>query len=125
MFAGSLLFPWNQLCAKFSILFCYRRLFGLIGHYGKWIYAIGVSQVIYHVPACVVMVLRCRPFEQSWSPVAGGHCVDLTSVQIVIEALNALIDFALVVLAASMLRHTPTTIGTKINIGLLFAIGGM
>lgn len=41
LFIASLMFPFNQLCTKLSILFLYYRIFGVIHTYVFWIKAVG------------------------------------------------------------------------------------
>lgn len=125
LFAASLMFPLNQLCAKLSILFLYHRIFGIINKYAFWIKAVGILQTIHTVENIFVNVFQCVPVRKFWTPQIEGHCIHYGLFLAINESANSIIDFILAIQAVVMLRSLQTDLKTRWRLSIVFAIGGL
>lgn len=115
----------NQLCAKFSILFLYHRIFGINQVYTFWIRTLGVIQILYTIVTSLVSLFECTPVSKYWDPLAAGHCINTGAFLAGVESTNSFVDFAMVILAMFMLRELQVDGRTKLRLSLVFLIGGL
>lgn len=119
------MFMPNQLCAKFSILFLYHRIFGVNRGYKFWIKFLGGVQIVYTIVTSLVSLFECTPVSMYWDPLATGHCINTGAFLAGVESTNSFVDFAMVILAIVMLRELQVNGQTKLKLGLVFALGGL
>jgi hypothetical protein len=63
--------------------------------------------------------------SKGWDIFAPGTCFDYNSSTAITESINALLDFAIAILGALMVRTLQVSRATKWKLGILFAIGGL
>lgn len=119
------MFMPNQLCAKFSILFLYHRIFGVKRVYKFWIRTLGVIQILYTIVTSLVSLFECTPVSKYWDPLADGHCINTGAFLAGVESTNSFVDFAMVILAMFMLRELQVNGQTKLKLSLVFVLGGL
>ncbi|XXH02010.1 hypothetical protein Hte_008375 [Hypoxylon texense] len=124
-YIGTLMFMPNQLCAKFSILFLYHRLFRVDRSFSIWIKIIGVAQIVYTVVTMLVSVFQCTPVDRYWNIMLDGSCIHVGPFLAAVESMNSFIDFAMVILAVLMVRKLQVSPATKIKLGVVFGLGGL
>lgn len=124
-YAGTMMFMPNQLCAKFSILLLYNRIFGVNRVYKIWIKILAGIQVVYTIVTSLVSLFECTPVSLYWDPLATGHCINVGAFLAGVESTNSFVDFAMVILAMFMLRELQVDGRTKLKLGLVFVLGGL
>jgi len=126
MWSSGFFFPPNQLCAKFSLLFLYRRIFGIRSIYNFWIKAIAALQTCLFFATMFVNAFQCRPVSKYWDVLnPDGSCLNVPAYLVGAETINSLIDIAMAALAVYMLRDLRVSLGTKWKLSIVFAIGGL
>ena len=79
----------------------------------------------YGVAFLVVFCTNCSPISQSWAPVPGGYCKDVTVEEITSVSVNMVVDAIIVFLPLPPLWGLQMAIRKKIAISCLFSIGLM
>lgn len=109
---------------KFSILLLYRRLFP--SRQFLWrLYGTGAFVLCYTIAAFLCFVLQCVPLESLWNPTVTGRCIDIILVFILLGALNAATDAAILVLPLPELWKLNMTPKRKYQIVGIFLTGGL
>lgn len=124
-YAGTILFMLNQLCAKFSILFLYHRIFGISRVYKFWIRTLAATQILYTIVSSLVSLFECTPVRKYWDPLAPGHCINVGAFLAGVESTNSFVDFAMVIVAMFMVRELHVNGRTKMNLSFVFLLGGL
>ena len=114
----------NQILSKLSILLLYRRVFGVIPAFIRWIYLVGVITLAWGAAALPVFLFSCRPISKGWNLLEDGTCVNYAASVAGVESINSAIDFGLVALAWFMIQPL-TSLATKTKLCIIFAIGGL
>ncbi|KAK4233749.1 hypothetical protein C8A03DRAFT_19227 [Achaetomium macrosporum] len=118
-------FGINQLLTKASLLFFYHRIFGIHRGFARWIYVLGVANVGWFITMVALSLFSCRPVSKGWDLFIPGTCFDYDSSTAITETLNALLDFAIAILGALMVRTLRVSRATKWKLSILLAIGGL
>lgn len=69
-------------------------------------------------------IFVCSPIHKYWDVRQPGHCFSIRPYLISGEALNCVIDFALIVLPIGVIQALKLPVIQKINLGIIFALGG-
>lgn len=126
IWASSLMFAPNQLCSKLSILFLYRRIFGINRTYTRWIKGLALVQILWAIETPLVEAFECTPVKKYWDiTYVGGTCIDIGAYLAANETINSLIDLVMAALAVVMLRQLQISSQTKWKLGIVFAIGSL
>jgi len=115
----------NQTFAKLSILALYYRVFSADQPFVYMTYAVATLQILWFIPMFIERFLVCNPPAKLWNPSMPGFCVNSQAVVAATESTNSFIDFVMVGMAifvASKLR-IPTS--KKLELSILFVLGGL
>ncbi|KAF4627058.1 hypothetical protein G7Y89_g11097 [Cudoniella acicularis] len=123
--AGLYFYFGHSLTAKLSVLALYYRIFGIDRTYRIWIYVLGGIQTVLFVIFCIFQALQCKPFNRYFDLSIPGTCTDEGTVILSGEAPNALVDFAMVILAMFMIRPRQLPSSMKWRLRVLFGIGSL
>ncbi|KAI1375297.1 hypothetical protein F4677DRAFT_446380 [Hypoxylon crocopeplum] len=123
-YATAPLFVFNQLFAKFSILFLYIRIFGVNRTYRWCIWGISAVHIGYCISTLYIYFFSCRPISKAWDTLAPGYCLDYLATVTGCETVNSGVDLALVALALWMIQELRMDRTTKLRLSLIFALGG-
>lgn len=115
----------NQFFAKFSILLFYYRLFGINKLYVRVIYLISFVHLAYCLATLPIYLFSCRPISRGWNPLQPGTCIDYLASVAGCEAVNSVVDFALVMLAWLMIQQLHLKSASKWKLAIIFALGGL
>ncbi|KAK8102393.1 hypothetical protein PG984_015539 [Apiospora sp. TS-2023a] len=122
----SLLFPFNQLFAKLSILFLYHRIFSINRKFAVWIKVLGALQILVSVIGEALNISLCSPVEKAWDPMINwGSCINSGALVTGTETCNSLLDFALAIFAVFALRTVKIRHSTKWKLSIVFVLAGV
>lgn len=125
IFIADIITLLDQCFAKWSICALYYRIFSVNKVYALWIKGIAAVQFILYIMLVILQFLQCRPLKKFWQWWTPGNCIPFSTLLLVIEPLNSLIDFALVILAMSMIRSLRIKTQAKWKLRFLFGLGGL
>lgn len=115
----------DQTFAKLSICALYRRIFGVNQVYRRWVYSLAAAQCAICLTLVCMQLLLCRPFHKFWDWLVPGQCTPWTTLLLVTEPPNSLVDFGLVALAMSMIRPMQLKPNAKWKLRFLFGLGSL
>ncbi|KAM7189794.1 hypothetical protein V8F33_009820 [Rhypophila sp. PSN 637] len=116
----------NQVFTKMTLVFLYFRIFSADEVFVKWLYGLGILQVMWGIAVYIVKFNLCSPIEFTWDKsVVGGTCIEIGPFLAASETINSLIDFAMIGLAIWIVRSLRMGRGNKIKLAVLFAVGGL
>lgn len=81
--------------------------------------------VAYYVSAEVVRIWQCVPREKIWNPKVDGTCTNAAALLISNGVVNAMLDFALLLVPISQTRKLQIPLKSKIAITIFFGMGVM
>lgn len=115
----------DQTFAKLSICALYRRIFGVNQVYRRWVYILAAAQCAICLTLVCMQLLLCRPFHKFWDWLIPGQCTPWTTLLLVTEPPNSLVDFGLVALAMAMIRPMQLKPSAKLKLRFLFGLGSL
>ena len=115
----------NQTLAKLSILVLYYRLFSINRAFTYATYAVGTVQILWFIAVFVERLLVCNPPAKLWNPTLPGKCVNNQIVVAACDTINSLIDFVMIGMAIFMVSKLKIANHKKVQLSILFAIGGL
>ena len=132
---GGVLAPTPISCAKFSILFLYRRLFSRDRNIDFAIKITGLLCLSWWIAATVASALSCIPVQkawepQTWTPIPGlpetsGFCYDYPRYYLGIEIPNCILDFWVVAMPVFEIQKLQLSLQYKISISFIFVLAGL
>ena len=125
IFIADIITLLDQCFAKWSICALYYRIFSVKRVYAIWIKGIAAVQLALYIALVVMQSLQCRPLNRFWQWWIPGNCIPFSTLLLAIEPLNSLIDFALVILAMSIIRSLRMKTAAKWRLRFLFGLGGL
>ncbi|XXG94032.1 hypothetical protein Hte_000283 [Hypoxylon texense] len=125
LFATVPFFPVNQLCAKFSILFLYYRLFSVNRSFVRWTYVIGSIQILCSTATLFINIFSCMPINYNWDVDVEGYCLDQGAIFAGTESVNSALDLSMVALAILMVHELRLRLSTKLKLAFIFALGSL
>ncbi|KAK4169800.1 hypothetical protein QBC43DRAFT_250539 [Cladorrhinum sp. PSN259] len=114
----------NQVFTKLSVLFLYRRIFYINRTFVKWVYSVGAVLVAWGIVTIFIGLFVCKPVAAAYDPTIKGECLDSQAL-LAAGVVNSSIDFVMVGMAVWMVVGLKLPTGTKLRIGILFALGGL
>lgn len=115
----------QQLFAKLSLLFLYYRIFSSSRVFVRWVYFLGIVQLIWSIATYIIHYVECIPPRKIWNPTLPGHCINNTAFLVGGETVNSLVDFALVGLAIWIVQSLQMKTSVKLKLAAVFAFGGL
>ena len=121
--AAQILYVYGILCFKASALCLLHRIFpGRRFHQVLW--AIGVFVALYSIAHTLLVLLQCIPLSATWDPSIKGHCVSPIEGLEVLGAFNIATDFIILALPMRPLWRLHVSQSEKIQLSIMFALGG-
>ncbi|KAK7973235.1 hypothetical protein PG988_007369 [Apiospora saccharicola] len=125
VWVASLIFPFNQLFAKLSILFLYHRIFSINKTFAVCMKVLGALQIVVSVVSEILNIFLCSPVEKAWNPmITWGSCINTGAMLSGTETCNSLLDFALAIFAVFALRTVKIRHSTKWKLSIVFVLAG-
>lgn len=124
--AAEILYNPAIFFTKLAILLFYHRIFpGKI--FTRILWGIGAFILAYTITSSMVNLLQCVPISANWDPTVAvaATCVDFGSELITLSTINAVTDFALLILPMPNLWRLHTNVQKKIQLMVMFALGGL
>ncbi|KAK7949213.1 uncharacterized protein PG986_010099 [Apiospora aurea] len=115
----------TQLCAKYSLLFLYHRLFRVNRNFARWVYFVAIVQGAWTIAAVLTRLFRCQPVSSAWDVKHPGKCYNTKAYLVAMETINSSIDFIMVILAVWMVKALQMRTSVKWRLSAVFAIGGL
>lgn len=121
----NVMFPINQTAAKLSLLALYYRIFSVNRTFVYWVYGMAVTHICWFMAMFWIRWFMCTPVARVWDPSLPGHCIDSNLLLAVGEAINSVLDFAMIALAIWVVRSLKVSTKNRWKLSFLFAIGGV
>jgi hypothetical protein len=115
----------NQTFAKLSLLTFYHRIFSINRSFVRWVYSVGIIQVLWCVVMVLVRLFLCRPIAAAYNPTIKGTCLNSQILLAAGDSVNSAIDFVMVGMAIWMVIKLKMSTGARLKLGILFALGGL
>ncbi|KAL9603453.1 MAG: hypothetical protein Q9219_001140 [cf. Caloplaca sp. 3 TL-2023] len=125
VYAAGILSLLTITAAKISILMLYRRIFLCDPKFRIASNVMLVVCALWWFAATIAFIFSCTPIKKNWYPLEPGHCISIKTYLISEETLNALIDFILVGLPIGVIQKLQLSLAQKLNLGFIFALGGL
>lgn len=93
--------------------------------FGWLLWGVGTVVTAYTITQFMCVLLQCVPVEAIWNPKVTGHCIPLDNVFIVCSSFNIATDFTILVLPMPQLWKLKITAKQKVQLTLLFLLGGL
>ena len=113
------------MAGRFSLLFLYNRIFKSDRSFSIATRILGTVNAIWYVGFTAAACLRCIPPRKLWNPLIKGQCVNDSALMIATAVLDSLLDFCVMILPISVLKRLQMSMRRKINLAMIFAIGGL
>ncbi|KAK3983798.1 hypothetical protein QBC44DRAFT_302513 [Cladorrhinum sp. PSN332] len=114
----------NQTFTKLSVLFLYHRIFFINRTFVRWVYSVGGVLVVWCIVTVFIGLFVCKPVAAAYDPTIEGKCLDSQAL-LAAGVFNSSIDFVMVGMAVWMVVGLKLPTGTRLRIGVLFALGGL
>ena len=111
--------------AKFSILFLYRRLFGLFKRFLIALYVVAAITFAYSLVEILVIIFECRPVNAAWNLAIKGSCVNLALGGIIVGSVNVAADFVTLFLPMPMVWSLNIETKWRVQLVGIFLLGGL
>ena len=86
---------------------------------------LGTLNALVYVAFTVVACFGCIPLGKVWDPLIKGQCVNRFAVIIAAAILDSLLDFSMMILPISVLKRLQMSMRRKINLAMIFVVGGL
>lgn len=125
LYISDLLSPVPGAAGRFSLLFLYNRVFKTRRSFYVAVRILATVNGLWYVACTLALCLQCNPPRKAWNPLIKGHCINTDAFVIAAEIPEILLDFSIMILPISLLRRLQLSMRRKINIGIIFAVGGL
>ncbi|KAM0274306.1 hypothetical protein ACHAQH_007980 [Verticillium albo-atrum] len=110
---------------KASIISVYIHIFRSSVTFRRWSYAILSLLVLSTVIITPLTIVSCRPIQLFWNKdIKHGTCLDVNALAYAHSGLAIVFDVIIIAMPIGMLRRLDMPKRRKIQIGIMFAIGG-
>ena len=113
------------MAGRFSILLLYNRIFKFDRSFSIAMRILGTLNALWYVVFTVAICLRCVPPRKLWNPLIKGQCANSFAIIVAAAVPDSLLDFSLMILPISILKKLQMSMRRKINLAMIFAIGGL
>jgi len=127
IWAVELLYQPTVCLYKFSIIFCYCRIFG-INKNRLPMYLVGGLTGVYSIWSILQTLLQCLPIAAGWRvryPHPGDRCISGRIYFLSLAIPNVILDWALLLLPLPFVFTLRMSNIRKFEVSLLFILGGM
>ena len=124
-YLSSVIAPLVPVADRFSLLFLFNRIFKFDRSFSIAVRILGTMNAFFYVSTTVAACLRCVPPRKLWNPLIEGHCASTFAVIVAAAVLDSLLDFSVMILPISVLKRLQMSMQRKVNLAMIFAIGGL
>lgn len=121
---GAMIFVLITTTTKISILLYYRRIFATQKLKRNTV-IIGVLTAFVWLTSELGFLLKCLPLKSSWDPLIAGHHMNFNVFVLVIGIMDLLLDISVLCLPMSMIPGLKLSLRHRINISVIFLLGGL
>ena len=125
LYISGIFSPVPGAAGRFSLLCLYNRVFNTDRSFYIAVRILAIVNGLWYVGCTVALLLRCDPPRKAWNPLVTGHCINADAFVIAAEIPEILLDFSMMILPISVLRRLQLSTRRKINIAIIFAVGGL
>lgn len=123
--AVSMLYITVHMLIKLSILLQYLRI-SVMRFERTLCYVLIAVSVSGWLALLIVNFVSCIPFYAIWRPnTPGARCVNFTASFFASLILSMVLDFAILIIPAFILRHLTVPWTQRVILGLILAFGGL
>ncbi|KAI0459323.1 hypothetical protein F5B21DRAFT_296836 [Xylaria acuta] len=128
VFVGEIAYTYSSPLIKLSVLAFYRRIFPTrTVRLGTLI--IGIACILWCIPITILDFVQCRPLKAFWyielQALPTTQCINPIQAFLGNSIANSFIDLFTLTLPINEVMKLHTTTRRKINIGLVFLLGGV
>ena len=113
------------MAGRFSLLFLYKRIFQSDRSFSIAMKILGTLNALWYLGFTLAICLRCDPPRKLWNPLIKGQCVNNFDLIIAFTVPDTLLDFSMMILPISVLKRLQMSMRHKINLAIIFAVGGL
>ena len=124
LFAFSLLQTITVTLIKVSLLFSYWRTF-VTKTFRRATYIVGAIIVANAIENLFVFMFQCNPVSKGWDPEVRGHCINQGLFITLASLFYIVTDFAIYIMPMPVIWRLQMTRRRKIEISIVFLIGGL
>ncbi|KAI0898723.1 hypothetical protein F4806DRAFT_312553 [Annulohypoxylon nitens] len=124
-FTIQVLWAISSSLVKFSILFFYQRIFGVLQYvrYSTWFLITMLTCWV--IGVTIAHGLECTPIAKSWDVSLPGHCLDTVSLYMIGSISDVVMDFLILILPLPAIARLQMPMSRKIELVIIFALGGL
>lgn len=112
-----------EVIARLSLIFLYYRIFSIKKWLGWTLKIIGGLSVAWLVVAIAVVIFQCKPVAAVVDASISGECMDNQLGFIFAEAVNLLLDLALVPLPVRTIWKLQLPFAERLGVAVIFLTG--
>lgn len=119
---AEILYAFNLVWTKLSILFFYYRIFHL-PYFKRWAYAIAVFVIAWVICVTFLFIFICVPVQKLWYPQLPGHCINQVGTWIANAISTIASDLAILILPIPQIWKLQLRAAEKIALTFAFSLG--
>lgn len=81
--------------------------------------------LLWFLAATLVFAIPCIPVQKAWILQLEGTCFKMGATLVTVQLLNSLLDFGLIALPMGVVRKLQLPVRQKIQLCLIFVLGGL
>lgn len=124
-YSSTIIAPLPLAAGRFSLLLLYNRVFKSNRTFYVAVRIVGMLNVLWYVGCTMALCLHCIPPRKFWNPLIKGQCINPIGFVLAGAILDALLDFAVMILPISVLRRLQMSLQHKIRLAIIFVLGGL
>lgn len=109
---------------KISCLLLYHRLFP-IKVFRRILSSVGGFIVVYTVAQVLLIIFQCKPISRTWNPAIPAKCINISTPNTAIAALNVATDFATLTLPLPLIWRLQLPTTQKLQVSGIFLLGSL
>ena len=113
------------MAGRFSLLFLYNRIFKSDRSFSIAMRILGILNALWYIGITVAACLCCVPPKKLWHPLIKAQCANRFAIIIAAAVSDTLLDFSMILLPISVLKRLQMSMRHKINLAIIFVIGGL
>ncbi|OJJ07025.1 hypothetical protein ASPVEDRAFT_141141 [Aspergillus versicolor CBS 583.65] len=119
---AEILYAFNLVWTKLSILFFYYRIFHL-PYFKRWAYAIAIFVIAWVICVTFLFIFICVPVQKLWYPQLPGHCINQVGTWIANAISTIASDLAILILPLPQIWKLQLRAAEKAALTFAFSLG--
>lgn len=119
---AEILYAFNLVWTKLSILFFYYRIFHL-PYFKRWAYAIAIFVIAWVICVTFLFIFICVPVQKLWYPQLPGHCINQVGTWIANAISTIASDLAILILPLPQIWKLQLRAAEKVALTFAFSLG--